>query len=97
MIVLCRYEKRQALKARFEIERKLRREKKAGKRRQKEKEEKRRRGVRARPEDKTKSRAMDDLKAKRSAGELPQARGNSSMHVYLYLRVWSVVNLTCLT
>ncbi len=41
-----------------------------GKRRQKDKGGKRRRGVRTRPEDKTKSRAIDELKAKRSAGEL---------------------------
>lgn len=69
---LPRFEKRQVLRTRFEIEQRLRRERKAEKKRSKQREKQRRsaRDMRGRPQDKTKSRAMDELKAKRSAGYL---------------------------
>lgn len=67
----CRYEKRQALKARFEIEQKLRRERKAKKTRLKDKKDDKRlqliREKRSKLQDK-RSKAIDELKAKRSAG-----------------------------
>lgn len=68
-----RYEKRQALKARFEIEQKLRRERRAKKKKVKEVQEREqsrmvRTSRRSRQEDTSKSKAMDELKAKRSAG-----------------------------
>ena len=70
-VVLLRYEKRQALKARFEIEQKLRRERKAKKTRVKDKKDDKRllatREKRSKVQDK-RSKAMDELKAKRSAG-----------------------------
>ena len=68
-----RYEKRQVLKARFEIEQKLRRARRVKKRKAKEVREKEqlrmvRKSRRSRQEDVSKSKAMDELKAKRSAG-----------------------------
>lgn len=71
-LICCRYEKRQALKARFEIEQKLRRERKAKRTRikDKKKDDKRLqliREKRSKLQDK-RSRAIDELKAKRSAG-----------------------------
>ena len=69
--LLFRYEKRQALKARFEIEQKLRRERKAKKTRVKDRKDDKRlpatREKRSKVQDK-RSKAMDELKAKRSAG-----------------------------
>ena len=70
-----RYEKRQALKARFEIEQKLRRERQVEKRRarEREREERQRRMMRekrSKQQDKSKSRAISELKANRSAGKL---------------------------
>ena len=68
-----RYEKRQALKARFEIEQKLRRERKAKKTRLKDKKDEKRlqliREKRSKLQDK-RSKAIDELKAKRSAGNV---------------------------
>lgn len=71
----CRYEKRQAMKARFEIEQKLRRERRAKKKKTREVQEREqnrmvRTSRRSRQEDTSKSKAMDELKAKRSAGSL---------------------------
>lgn len=64
--VCVRFEKREALKARFEIEQKLRRQKK-----KKQKEAKQKRSMRhkrSKQQDRSKSQAMDEYKAKRSAG-----------------------------
>lgn len=77
LIPSSRYEKRQALKARFEIEQKLRRERKAEKKRLREKEERQKRMLlrEKRPrtkEEKSKSRAMDELKARRGEGAMLQ-------------------------
>lgn len=73
-----RYEKRQALKTRFEIEQKLRRERKANKKRIKDKKDDKRlqlmREKRSKVQDR-RSKAIDELKAKRSAG----------MHMYSYI------------
>lgn len=71
-----RYEKRQALKARFEIEQKLRRERKSKRSRQKDREERQKRlfrEKRGKQTDKSKSRAMDELKAKRTADKQRKA------------------------
>lgn len=68
---LCRYLKRDALKARFEVKqrlRRLKREKDKQEMQKKEDEDLRQKGRRKVNEDKTKSRAMDELKAKRTAG-----------------------------
>lgn len=64
-----RYERRLALQARFEIEQKLRKEKKKLSR-GKDKQRRPTRDIRSRQQDKSKSKAMDELKAKRSAGSL---------------------------
>ena len=69
-----RYEKRQMQKTRFEIEQKLRRERTAKKKKAKEQAERElnravRVSRRSRLEDSSKSKAMNELKAKRSAGE----------------------------
>ncbi|XP_064403704.1 RNA polymerase-associated protein RTF1 homolog [Halichondria panicea] len=73
--VFKRFEKRQALKTRFEIEQRLRKEKKAEKRRSKAKGKQRRptRDTRVRQQDKSKSKAIDELKAKRSADKMRKA------------------------
>ena len=68
---MYRYEKRQALKTRFEIEQKLRRERKATKKRTKDRKDDKRlqlmREKRSKVQDR-RSKAIDELKAKRSAG-----------------------------
>ena len=58
------------MRARFEIQQKLRRQKKHEKKRQKEEKQKRSslRNKRGKQQDKTKTQAMDEYKAKRSAG-----------------------------
>ena len=86
-----RYEKRQALKTRFEIEQKLRRERKANKKRIKDKKDDKRlqlmREKRSKVQDR-RSKAIDELKAKRSAG----------MHMYsyiLYIQIFGDIEDTC--
>ena len=71
-----RYEKRQMQKTRFEIEQKLRRERRAKKKKVREAAEREQNRVirasrRSRLEVSSKSKAIDELKAKRTAGELP--------------------------
>ncbi len=60
------------MQARFEIEQKLRRQKKHDKKRQKEEKQKRSsiRYKRGKQQDRSKTQAMDEYKAKRSAGEI---------------------------
>ena len=59
------------MQARFEIEQKLRRQKKHDKKRQKEEKQKRSslRYKRGKQQDRSKTQAMDEYKAKRSAGK----------------------------
>ena len=61
-----------AMRARFEIQQKLRRQKKHEKKRQKEEKQKRSslRNKRGKQQDKTKTQAMDEYKARRSAGKI---------------------------
>lgn len=83
--MMYRYEKRQALKTRFEIEQKLRRERKATKKRIKDKKDDKRlqlmREKRSKVQDK-RSKAIDELKAKRSAGV--HMNSYYSMHVAIW-------------
>lgn len=70
-IYFGRYLKRDAMKARFEVKqrlRRLKREKEKQEKQKKEDDDLRQKGRRKVNEDKTKSRAMDELKAKRTAG-----------------------------
>jgi len=65
-----RFERREALKARFEIEQRLIRQKKTMKKQSRQEKLKRLvRDKRSQKLDKSKSQAMDEYKAKRSAGE----------------------------
>ena len=86
---MYRYEKRQALKARFEIEQKLRRERKAKKTRVRDKKDDKRlpatREKRNKVQDK-RSKAMDELKAKRSAGAHNNSRCGG-VHDYICIGV----------